>query len=163
MLNHGILKYDALGRVRCTLDPPIYFNGGTPIAANGLLSLTNLDPVVFLAGFGFATSTTGSICSEQGINPDNNGPIVGRNGKARTTPDAPVFWYCGLPFGPDSNMSIVVEGPPPVPQYAFDEAFDTAFNTLAAPSFGAAVAPGIFMSYMLTVASWWHNLRRRLR
>src|SRR5580765_7338047 len=96
MINSNLLTFDSLGRIRCTTEAvdPAQFNGGTPVK-NGLLCLTALTPNNFLGGFGFNSS---NICQQQALNPDGNGPVVGRNGVARISNGPAAFWWCGLPF-----------------------------------------------------------------
>jgi hypothetical protein len=128
MINHRLLTFDSLGRIRCTLEAvdAAHFNGGTPVK-DGLLCLSLLDPENYLGGFGFKSA---NVCSEQAINPDGNGPIVGRNGQARISDNNPAFWYCGLPFTANSVLSAVIEGLPPVDTGAYNTAYSDAFDVL---------------------------------
>ena len=120
MLNHTLMTFDEFGRIRCTLEivDKASFNGGTPIK-DGLVCITGLDVEAFLTGLGYLAS--GNICSEQveelGL------PLAGRNGKLRTTSVMPAFWYCGLPFGANGRLAIIVEDSPDMPN-GFSNGFD---------------------------------------
>jgi hypothetical protein len=54
MLNAGVLRFDAAGRIRNTSALPTDFNGGTP-TNQGLLSWVGGAPVAFNGGLGYLT------------------------------------------------------------------------------------------------------------
>jgi hypothetical protein len=127
MLTAGVLLFDDLGRIRITSDPPTDFNGGTPTAHGGLLAASAIEPTVYFAALGYGpqsrlTNTTSPL------NPQ--GPLTNREGQIRVSSDPPHHWYAGLPFTVDDMLSVAAAVTPSA--YAFDNAFNNAFDSPAA-------------------------------
>lgn len=132
MLNHTLMTFDDLGRIRCTLeaaDVNAQFNGGTPIK-DGLVCLTAVDAEIFLSGLGYID--IGNICSDQ-VGTGLGSPLADATGRIKATTNEPAFWYCGLPFGSNSRLSIVIVSGMPIAEYAFSSAFNNGFDSPTAP------------------------------
>jgi hypothetical protein len=129
MLNHQLIKVDAEGRLRTTLELPVGtedFNGGTP-TRNGLLCIVDVDGLYFVNGLGYGQQQR--ICREQQPSVAGDNPFAGEGGRLRATTLSPAFWLYGLPFGIDGRLSLAPpEGPPPVDDGAFSNAFSNAFD-----------------------------------
>jgi hypothetical protein len=129
VLNHQLIKVDAEGRLRATLDLPVSaedFNGGTP-TKDGLLCITETDGVYFVNGLGYGLEQRAA--SEQvasGVSEGN--PFTNARGRLRAAPEAPMFWLYGLPFTEDGRLSVVIEGLPPVDTGAYSNAYSNAFD-----------------------------------
>ena len=107
MINAGVLKFDAQGRILTTnANPGPHFNGGTPVV-NGMLCVLNGPAVYYNGGFGYGIR--GRVCATQsGANPQ--GPIVNGLGRVRGTTDPPAFYYAGLPMAANGLLCLA----PPV-------------------------------------------------
>lgn len=131
MLNHQLIKTDAQGRLLAVLDDPVDFNGGTP-TKDGLLCVSEVDGQVFVNGLGYTDLE--HICAEQSVTPPSGNPFAGPTGRARINQGPPAFWLYGLPFTVDGLLCVVIgDVPPPVEEFAFDNAFDNSFDSESAP------------------------------
>jgi hypothetical protein len=125
MLNHQLLRYDVNGRILATIDEPDYFNGGTP-TKDGLLCIAEVDGDVFVNGLGYVHER--NVCAEQAVNPPSGNPFASPTGRAPMSSGVPAFWLYGLPFTTEGALAIVLDGPPPVEEFAFDDSFDNSFD-----------------------------------
>ena len=125
MLNHQLILTDSEGRLRCTLDEPTEFNGGTP-TKDGLLCVVDVDGVYFVNGLGYGPE--GRITYEQEVNPEPGG-FIGRAGRMRSSLDGvPMFWLYGLPMDANGQICITLGDIPPPDTRAFSSAFSAAFD-----------------------------------
>jgi hypothetical protein len=93
MLNAGVLRFDASGRIRWTTALPLDFNGGTP-TNNGLLAGNNAIPTRFVAGLGY---------------------VVGDGLAAFNS--APVNWVGGIPLNANGQVCVDATGSAVVASY----------------------------------------------
>jgi hypothetical protein len=127
MLTAGVLKFDDLGRIILSAEAPIYFNGGTPIAADGGLSaLTEGLVGAYLAAIGY--TEPGQITDSSNPLVPAAGPVTNDQGQIRISTDLPHHWYAGLPLTVDGFLSTSGGAPPPVDLGAYDHGFDSAFD-----------------------------------
>jgi hypothetical protein len=128
MLVSGVLKFDDLGRIILSGGPPLDFNGGTPIGADGgLVAAAGADPDLYFAAIGYLDD--GSLTDSSNPLVPQSGPLTNDKGQVRISFDVPVYWYAGLPLTADGFLSIsdgVV--PPVIGPGAFDQGFDNAFD-----------------------------------
>jgi hypothetical protein len=99
MLNAGVLRFDALGKVRNTVSVPVDFNAGVG-SANNLLSVDLNGPVRWVNGMPFVNNgrlsvqTAGTVVEHaQGGLPINEAGAV-----AIDTVAVVSYWSAGLPF-----------------------------------------------------------------
>lgn len=127
MLNHQLILTDSEGRLRTTLEPPDYFNGGTP-TKDGLLSIAYVDAEFFVNGLGYIVGERSISAEQNRVDPSGN-PLLSARGRLRAGTETPAFWLYGLPFSADGQLSIAPpDGPPPVDTRAFSSAFSNAFD-----------------------------------
>jgi len=128
MLISGVLKFDDLGRIILSAGPPIDFNGGTPIGADGGLSAAGgAEPNLYFASIGYLDN--GAITDSDNPLVPQGGLLTNDKGQVRISFDLPVYWYAGLPLTAEGFLSIsdgVV--PPVIGPGAFDQGFDNAFD-----------------------------------
>jgi len=123
----GVLKLDPQGRVILSTLPPLYFNGGTPIAADGgLSSLAGGTPDVYLGGIGYTAPAKLTDSNNPLIAP--GGPVTNRDGQLRISTAPPTQWYAGLPLTAEGFLSVSDGGPPPEGPGAYDQGFSNAFD-----------------------------------
>jgi hypothetical protein len=124
MLTAGVLLFDELGRIRTALPPANDFNGGTPTVGNGFLATEpNGEPQVFLGGIGYRENGN-VVDTDSPLDPE--GVLTNRRGQIRASNGTPSYWYAGLPFTADGQLSTA-----PLPAtlpYAFSNAFSRAFD-----------------------------------
>lgn len=128
MLTAGVLKLDAQGRIIISAGPPVDFNGGTPIAADGGLATDAGGTAdLFLAAIGYTNVGRLTDSNNPLIGP--GGPITNENGSLRVSFDPPAMYYAGLPLTADGHLSIS-DGiiPPVIGPGAFDQGFDNAYD-----------------------------------
>ena len=128
MLIAGVLKFDPQGRIILSAGPPVDFNGGTPIGADGgLAAAAGSDPALYFASIGYLDD--GSITDSDNPLVPGVGPLTNGLGQIRISTDPPVYWYAGLPLTAEGFLSIS-DGiiPPVVGPGAFDQGFDNAFD-----------------------------------
>jgi hypothetical protein len=125
MLNAGALLFDGAGRVRCTLSPPVNFNGSV-VTNTGLLCISSaagasgpngfrynpnlgVDHVgviaVYLGGLGFTAA--GLLCTEQST--------------------TPVRWVEGLPLGATDRV-VLAPTEAPLSLTGFSNGYDSGFG-----------------------------------
>lgn len=128
MLTAGMLKFDPQGRVIISALPPVQFNGGTPIAADGSLSTDAGGlPNLYLAAIGYLTD--GRLTDSNNPLTPRGGPLTNNQGQIRISNGLPAIWYAGLPLTAEGFLS-VSDGiiPPVIGPGAFDQGFDNAFD-----------------------------------
>ncbi len=106
MLTAGVLKFDLQGRILLSSKPPVNFNGGTPIAADGGLAIaaTGTAPERFLAAIGYLNN--GALTdSNNPLVPQGPGVATNTLGQVRISTDPPVYWYAGLPLTAQGYLS----------------------------------------------------------
>jgi len=124
MLNHQLILTDSEGRLRCTLDEPTEFNGGTP-TKDGLLCVIDIEGVYFVNGLGYGPE--GRVTYEQLVNPEPG--FAGPTGRVRaSTGGVPMFWLYGLPMDANGQLCITLGDIPPPDTRAFSSAFSAAFD-----------------------------------
>jgi hypothetical protein len=128
MLIAGVLKFDPQGRIILSAGPPLDFNGGTPIGADGGLSAAaGATPNLFLAAIGYLTN--GALTDSDNPLTPHSAPITNDQGQVRISFGLPAYYYAGLPLTAEGFLSIsdgVV--PPVIGPGAFDQGFDNAFD-----------------------------------
>lgn len=121
-----MLQFDSQGRIIISTAPPVYFNGGTPIAADGSLAADAGGlPNIFVAAIGYIED--GRITDSTNPLVAQGGPLTNRDGQIRISTDPPVLWYAGLPLTIDGFLSVSSAGPEPGPG-GFDQGFNNAFD-----------------------------------
>jgi len=126
MLISGVLKFDDLGRIILSAGPPVDFNGGTPIGADGgLAAAAGSDPALYFAAIGYLDN--GAITDSDNPLVPQVGPLTNDSGQIRISFGPPVYWYAGLPLTAEGFLSIS-GGDPPVDIGEFDFGFDQAFD-----------------------------------
>jgi len=128
MLIAGVLKFDPQGRIILSAGPPVDFNGGTPIGADGGLSAAGgADPALYFASIGYLDD--GSITDSDNPLVPQGGLLTNELGQIRISFDLPVYWYAGLPLTAEGFLSIS-DGivPPVIGPGAFDQGFNNAFD-----------------------------------
>jgi hypothetical protein len=126
MLISGVLKFDPQGRIIVSTDFPADFNGGTPIAADGSLSVAvGATPDVHLAAIGYLN--LGRLTDSDNPLTPHTAPITNDQGQVRVSFGLPAFYYAGLPLTAEGFLSIS-GGDPPVDIGEFDFGFDQAFD-----------------------------------
>lgn len=115
MLISGCLKFGSTGRVLVDLtNPPITFNGGTPIAASGGVATTIDDPENFLSGIGYVDD--GHICVRDGAVDGGFAGGFGRTAIGSLAMDltGPITGYVsGIPVTNSGRIAVEVIGTPP--------------------------------------------------
>jgi len=108
VINAGVLRFDALGRIlTTTANPGAHFNGGTPIV-NGYLCTTPGPPAIYNGGFGYGAR--GRVCETQAILPAFDAPFLNDLGEVLGTTDPPAYHYAGLPLAASGRLCLA----PPV-------------------------------------------------
>jgi hypothetical protein len=128
MLIAGVLKFDSQGRIILSAGPPVDFNGGTPVGADGgLAAAAGSSPDLLLAGIGYLDN--GAITDSDNPLVGPAGPVTNELGQIRISFDPPAYWYAGLPLTAEGFLSIS-DGiiPPVIGPGAFDQGFDNAFD-----------------------------------
>lgn len=126
MLIAGVLKFDPQGRIIASALPPVDFNGGTPIAADGgLAAAPGADPDVLLAAIGYLNN--GAITDSDNPLVGHGGPLTNPSGQLRISNGLPAYYYAGLPLTADGFLAISPGAPPP-DIGAFDDGFDNSFD-----------------------------------
>jgi hypothetical protein len=129
MLIAGVLKFDPQGRIILSAGPPIDFNGGTPIGADGGLAaaVEGADPNLYFAAIGYLDN--GAITDSDNPLVPGHGVLTNDQGQVRISHDLPVYWYAGLPLTAEGFLSIS-DGiiPPVIGPGAFDQGFNNAFD-----------------------------------
>jgi len=128
MLIAGVLKFDPQGRIILSAGPPVDFNGGTPIGADGgLVAAPGAFPDVMLAAIGYLND--GSLTDSDNPLVPHTAPITNENGQLRISFDLPAYYYAGLPLTAEGFLSIS-DGiiPPVIGPGAYDQGFDNAFD-----------------------------------
>jgi hypothetical protein len=128
MLIAGVLKFDPQGRIILSAGPPLDFNGGTPVGADGgLAAAAGAAPDVLLAAIGYLND--GSITDSDNPLVPQGGPISNEQGSLRISHDLPVYWYAGLPLTAGGFLSIS-DGivPPVIGPGAYDQGFNNAYD-----------------------------------
>jgi hypothetical protein len=127
MLIAGVLRFDAQGRIIISAGPPVDFNGGTPIAADGGLAADSVGlPNIFLAAIGYTAE--GRLTDDANPLVAPGGPITNENGSVRISTDPPALWYAGLPLTAEGFLSISDGIDPVIGPGAYDQGFDNAFD-----------------------------------
>jgi hypothetical protein len=104
VINAGVLRYDALGRVlTTTANPGPHFNGGTPIL-NGYLCITPGPPIYYNGGFGYGIR--GRVGETQAILPAFDAPFQNDQGEILGTTDPPAYYYAGLPLSAAGRLCL---------------------------------------------------------
>jgi hypothetical protein len=65
-LNAGLLAFDATGRVRCSINPPVLSTGGTPTTAAGLLAISANAPTLYVGGLGYHGPSQNALAVDVG-------------------------------------------------------------------------------------------------
>jgi hypothetical protein len=128
MLIAGVLKFDPQGRIIISTSPPVNFNGGTPVAADGGLStLAGGDAQVFVAAIGYTEE--GKITDSDNPLVPGAGPLTNDQGQIRISFGLPAMYYAGLPLTAEGFLAIS-DGivPPVIGPGAYDQGFDNAFD-----------------------------------
>jgi hypothetical protein len=128
MLTAGVLRFDPQGRIIISAGPPVDFNGGTPIAADGGLSTAAGGvPDVFIAAIGY--TNVGRLTDSDNPLTPHTAPITNELGQIRISFGLPAMYYAGLPLTAEGFLSIS-DGiiPPVIGPGAFDQGFDNAFD-----------------------------------
>lgn len=114
MLVSGCLSFGATGRVLVDLvNPPLYFNGGTPIASTGGVAVSLEDPDNFVSGIGY--ESPGDLCVRDQV-PAYHSSGFGRTaagGLALDTTNPIVGYVYGIPVTADGRVAVEIIGPPP--------------------------------------------------
>jgi hypothetical protein len=125
MLNGGVLRFAANGRIRNTTAVPTDFNGGTP-TVQGLLSFSPTLPERYSGGFGYRNN--GAICVSVGGAVDRYvaGLPLNTLGQLCATQSIvqPATWVSGIPLGLDGLVALAIEESP-----ATLRAFSNAFSS----------------------------------
>jgi hypothetical protein len=126
MLISGVLKFDPEGRIIASSDPPVDFNGGTPIAADGgLAAAGGAAAEIYFAAIGYLNDGTLTDSTSPLLGP---GPITNSDGQIRISNALPAFYYAGLPITADGRLAISPGSGPPVDPGEFDFGFDNSFD-----------------------------------
>lgn len=127
MLIAGVLKFDAQGRIILSAGPPVDFNGGTPIGADGgLAAAGGADPALYFAAIGYLDN--GAITDSDNPLVPQGGLLTNELGQVRISFDLPVLWYAGLPLTAEGFLSISDGIAPVIGPGAFDQGFSNAFD-----------------------------------
>lgn len=129
MLNAGVLRFDAAGRIRCTLSLPTHFNGGTP-TNQGLLSGNNGVPNAgsFLGGLGYLAGGDLAMFNAAPAAYIGGLPVTaaGQLCVDATGTLTPNRWVAGIPLSGERVCLAAPEAP--VTGTGFDSGFDGGFG-----------------------------------
>lgn len=124
MLVAGVLKFDAQGRIIVSGAPPVTFNGGTPIAADGSLAAAiDVVPHVFIGGIGY--THRGRICNSSSPLIPPGGVLTNELGQLAVDTSPPVLSYAGLPITAAGRLSVSSVAPSTT---GFDDGFSEGFG-----------------------------------
>jgi hypothetical protein len=130
MLNAGVLRFDATGRIRQTASSSTDGNGGTP-TIQGLLSAGNVAIEAGWNGLPYFNSGQGILCG-QGIGTTVSFAPGGipMNSAGMVEVDAVgaiAYWNAGLPYTAAHRLAVALPESP-VAASAFDNGFDSGFH-----------------------------------
>jgi hypothetical protein len=132
MLTAGVLSFDPEGRIILSADPPLNFNGGTPIAADGgLAAAGGALPDLLLAAIGYLAD--GTLTDSDNPLVPQGGLLTNRDGQIRISTGLPTLWYAGLPLTAEGFLAVSPGIVPPVDLGAYDSSFDNAFDIVEGP------------------------------
>jgi hypothetical protein len=130
MLNAGVLRFDANGRIRQTSSASTDGNGGTP-TVQGLLSAANVSPEVQWNGLSFFQSGQGTLCGQGFGDITGHAPggiPINSQGMVEVNPTDPIdHWNAGLPYTAAGALAVALPESPTTAS-AFDSGFDTGFH-----------------------------------